>query len=60
MTPRTLSIYDSDRRWLGSWTIPSKVRAVVALRDALAAAPECQRPVFYRVGSSGPLREVRL
>jgi len=59
MNPRTLSVYDSDRRWLGSWTIPPKVRAADALRDALATTPECQRPAFYRVGSSGPLKEVK-
>ena len=59
MTSRTLSVYDSDRRWLGTWTIPAKVRALDALRDALATTPECQRPVFYRVGTNGPLKEVK-
>ena len=59
MTSRTLSVYDSDRRWMGTWTIPAKVRALDALRDALATTPECQRPAFYRVGTNGPLKEVK-
>ena len=56
---RTLSIYDSDRRWLATWTIPAKAHVRDVLRDALAHVPECERPAYYRVGTSGDLREVK-
>lgn len=59
MADRVLSIYDARRRWLGSWTIPPKVRALDVLRDMLASVPKEQWPVYYAT-RTGQVREVKL
>ena len=64
-----ISLYDQDRRWVGSYDIPGTRRAVldmvaakVATLPADSADPDERRanrtggrPALYRIGTSGEL-----